>query len=127
MVMFSEMENPIQDYPGMYVIDADENPDDYIDGYYRWMDRRGEYQYEGKFYAAKDNSKIFFTPERTIDGDLYGVSPYVSSKLMNNNGYVVPVTIAKAGYYGIWIDLQAHTFSVWALEVPAEAYTDVLR
>lgn len=127
MVMLSEMENPIQDYPGMYVIDADENPDDYIDGYYRWMDRRGEYQYEGKFYAAKDNSKIFFTPERTIDGDLYGVSPYVSSKLMNNNGYVVPVTIAKAGYYGIWIDLQAHTFSVWALEAPAEAYTDVLR
>lgn len=124
MVMLSEMENPIQDYPGMYVIDADENPDDYIDGYYRWMDRRGEYQYEGKFYAAKDNSKIFFTPERTIDGDLYGVSPYVSSKLMNNNGYVVPVTIEKAGYYGIWIDLQAHTYSIWPLEIPANAYNE---
>ncbi|MFP5153716.1 hypothetical protein B5F24_11705 [Bacteroides clarus] len=126
MVMLSETENPIQDYPGMYVVDANENPDDYIDGYYRWMDRKGEYQYEGKFYAATDNSKIFFTPERNLDGDLYGVSPYVSSKLMNNNGYAVPVTINKAGYYGIWIDLQAHTYSIWALEIPTDAYTGAL-
>ena len=126
MVMLSETENPIQDYPGMYVVDANENPDDYIDGYYRWMDRKGEYQYEGKFYAATDNSKIFFTPERNLDGDLYGVSPYVSSKLMNNNGYAVPVTINKSGYYGIWIDLQAHTYSIWALEIPTDAYTGAL-
>ena len=126
MVMLSETENPIQDYPGMYVVDANENPDDYIDGYYRWMDRKGEYQYEGKFYAATDNSKIFFTPERNLDGDLYGVSPYVSSKLMNNNGYAVPVTISKAGYYGIWIDLQAHTYSIWALEIPTGAYNGEL-
>ena len=126
MVMLSETENPIQDYPGMYVVDANENPDDYIDGYYRWMDRKGEYQYEGKFYATTDNSKIFFTPERNLDGDLYGVSPYVSSKLMNNNGYAVPVTINKAGYYGIWIDLQAHTYSIWALEIPTDAYTGAL-
>lgn len=126
LVMFSETENPIQDYPGMYVVDADENPDDYIDGYYRWMDRKGEYQYEGKFYAAKDNSKIYFTPERNLEEDLYGVSPYVSSKLMNNNGYVVPVTIEKAGYYGIWIDLQAHTYSIWPLEIPAGVYNGEL-
>lgn len=126
MVMLSEPENPIQDYPGMYVVDANENPDDYIDGYYRWMDRKGEYQYEGKFYAATDNSKIFFTPERNLDGDLYGVSPYVSSKLMNNNGYAVPVTISKAGYYGIWIDLQAHTYSIWPLEIPTGAYNGEL-
>lgn len=123
MVMLSEVENPIQNYPGMYVVDANENPDDYIDGYYRWMDNKGEYQYEGKFYATKDNSKIFFTPERNLEGDLYGVSPYVSSKLMNNNGYVVPITIEKSGYYGIWIDLQAHTYSIWPLEIPADAYT----
>lgn len=126
MVMLSEVENPIQNYPGMYVVDADENPDDYIDGYYRWMDNKGEYQYEGKFYATKDNSKIFFTPERNLEGDLYGVSPYVSSKLMNNNGYVVPITIEKSGYYGIWIDLQAHTYSIWPLEIPADAYNGEL-
>ena len=42
MVMLSETEKPIQDYPGMYIADANENPDDYIDGYFRWMDRKGE-------------------------------------------------------------------------------------
>ncbi len=127
MAMLAEVENPIQDYAGIYVIDANENADDYIDGYYHWMDRQGEYQYQGKFYAATDNSKIYFTPERNLDGDLYGVSPYVSSKLMNNNGYVVPVTIEKAGYYGIWIDLNAHSYSVWPLEIATDVYSGALR
>lgn len=127
MVMVAEVENPIQDYAGMYLVNASENPDDYVDGYYVWMDRQGEYQYQGKFYASTDNFKLFFTPERTLDGDLFGVSPYVSSKLMNNNGYVVPVTIAKAGYYGIWIDLQNHSFSTWPLDTPENVYTGTLR
>lgn len=126
-VMLAETENPIQDYPGMYLVNASENPDDYVDGYYVWMDRQGEYQYQGKFHATTDNFKLLFTPERTLAGDLYGASPYVSSKLMNNNGYVVPVTIDKAGYYGIWIDLQAHSFSVWSLDMPANIYTGTLR
>lgn len=124
MVMLAEVEDPIKDYAGMYVIDASENPEDYVDGYYRYMDRMGEYIYQGKFYAATDNAKMLFTPERSIDGDLYGVSPYVSSKLMNKNGYVVPVTIEKAGYYGVYIDLQAHTVSTWALDIPADACTE---
>ena len=127
MVMLEETENPIQDYAGMYLVDANENPDNYIDGYYRYMDRQGEYQYQGKFYASTDNAKLYFTPERNLTGDLYGVSPYVSSKLMNNNGYVVPVTIEKAGYYGVWIDLNAHSYSIWPLEIAADVYTDVLR
>lgn len=42
-VMLAEVENPIQDYPGMYVVDADEDPADYIDGYYRYMDRVDAY------------------------------------------------------------------------------------
>lgn len=127
MAMLAEMEKPIRDYAGIYVVDANENPDDYIDGYYHWMDRYGEYQYQGKFYAATDNSKIYFTPERSLKGDLYGVSPYVSSKLMNNNGYVVPVTIEKAGYYGIWIDLNAHSYSIRPLELGSDIYSGVLR
>lgn len=122
VAMYPETENPIYDYSGMYVVDANEEPDDYINGYYRYMDRKGEYQYEGKFYAATDDSKVYFTPERNLDGDLYGVSPNVSSKLMNNNGYVLPVTIAKSGYYGIYIDLKAHTYSISSLEVPENAY-----
>ena len=64
--------------------------------------------------------------EKTMDGDLFGVSPYVNSKLMNNNGYVVPVTVAESGYYGVWIDLQAHTYSMWKLEPSATTYTGSL-
>ena len=90
------------------------------------MTRKGEYQYEGKIYADKANFQIYFTAEKTMDGDLFGVSPYVNSKLMNNNGYVVPVTVAESGYYGVWIDLQAHTYSMWKLEPSATTYTGSL-
>lgn len=126
MVILEEVENPFEDYPQMYVVDAGENPDDYVNGYYRYMDRVGEYQYQGSFYAAGDNTEVFFVPEKSMDGDLFGASPQVSSKLMNNNGYVVPVVIGKAGYYGIWIDLNAHTYSVWPLEIPADVCTEPL-
>lgn len=125
MSMLAEVENPISDYEGIYVINANESPEDYIDGYYRWMERQAEFIYQGKFYAPTDNSKIYFTPNRNLDGDLYGVSPYVLSKLMNNNGYVLPVTIEKAGYYGVYVDLQAHSYSIWKLEMP-EHYTNDL-
>lgn len=126
MVILEEVEFPFDDYPQMYIVDANENSDDYINGYYRYMDRMGEYQYQGSFYAAADHAEMLFVPEKRMDGDLFGASPQVSSKLMNNNGYVVPVVIEKAGYYGIWIDLNAHTYSIWQLEIPANACTEPL-
>lgn len=126
VVMLAEEEDPFEDYPVMWVVNASEKADDYLDGYYAPMIRKGEYQYEGKFYADKENFQIYFTAEKTMNGDLFGVSPYVNSKLMNNNGYVVPVTVAEPGYYGIWIDLQAHTYNMWKLELPATTYTSSL-
>ena len=110
----------------MYIVNAGENPDDYVNGYYRYMDRKGEYQYEGKFYAPADNTEIYFVPTRSMEGDLYGTSPYVSSKLMNKNGYVVPVILSKKGYYGVWVDLTAHTYSIWEYEIPTDACTEPL-
>ncbi len=126
VVMFTEDEDPIQDYAQMYVMNAAENADDYLNGYYRYMDRKGEYQYEGKFYAPADNTPVYFVPARSMDGDLFGVSPYVSSKLMNKNGYVEPVLLPTKGYYGIWLDLKTHTYSIWSLEVPAGMYNGAL-
>lgn len=126
VVMLAEEEDPIQDYAQMYVVNADESPDDYVNGYYRYMDRKGDYQYEGKFYAPADNTGIYFVPTRSMEGDLYGTSPYVSSKLMNKNGYVVPVVLPRKGYYGIWIDLNAHTYSIWEYEIPAGSHTGTL-
>lgn len=123
VVIVEETENPISNYPFMYIINAEENPDNYLHGYFNPMkDHGGEYQYGGYFYAPKDNTKVFFVPTKGLDGDKYGVSPYVSSKLMNNNGYVVPVTIVKSGYYYIYIDLQAHSYEIKE-ETPIPEYT----
>ena len=126
VVMLAEEEDTIQDYPVMWVVNASEKAEDYLDGYYAPMIHKGEYQYEGKFYADKEDFQVFFTSGKTMNGDLFGVSPYVNSKLMNKNGYVVPVTIAEPGYYGVWIDLQAHTYSVWKLEFSTTPYTGSL-
>ncbi|WP_163718703.1 hypothetical protein [Mangrovibacterium lignilyticum] len=126
VVMLTEEEDPIQDYAQMYVVNADENADDYLNGYYRYMDRQGEYQYQGVFYSPSENTPVYFVPAKTMDSDLFGVSPYVSSKLMNKNGYVEPVLLPAEGYYGIWIDLNTHTYSIWSLEVPAGTYNGEL-
>jgi len=126
VVMLAEEEDPIQDYAQMYVVNADENADDYLNGYYRYMDRQGEYQYEGKFYAPADNTPVYFVPAKSMDGDLFGVSPWVNSKLLNKNGYVEPIMLPEKGYYGIWLDLSTHTYSIWSLEVPAGTYSGEL-
>lgn len=126
IVMPKEEENPIQDYAQMYVFNAEENASDYVYGYYHYMDRKDAYQYSCKIYAPQDGTKILLTPTQSQSGDLFGVSPYVSSKLMNNNGYVVPITIAKAGYYYLWADIQNHTYSLTPYEVESTIYTGSL-
>ncbi len=123
VVMPKETENPFKDYDQMYVFNADEKADDYVYGYYRYMDRKDAYQYSCKIYAPKDGAHILLTPTQSQSGDLYGVSPYVSSKLMNNNGYVVPITVEKAGYYYLWVDIQNHRYSLSPYEVESTVYT----
>ena len=125
VVMLAEDEDPISDYPIMWVVNASENAGDYLDGYYAPLTRQDAYQYQGSFYADKDGYQLYIVPTKTMDADLFGASPYVSSKLMNKAGYVVPVTIEKAGYYGLWIDIQARTWSVWSLDT-SSAYTGSL-
>lgn len=125
VVMLAEDEDPISDYPVMWVVNASENAADYLDGYYAPLTRQDAYQYQGSFYADKDGFQLYIVPTKTMDADIFGCSPYVSSKLMNKAGYVVPVTIEKAGYYGLWIDINAKTWSVWNLDTSA-AYTGSL-
>ena len=123
--MLAEDEDPIEDYKLMWVVNASENADDYLDGYYMPLSRQDAYKYSGKFYADRDGYQLFVTAAKTMDKELFGVSPYVSSKLMNKNGYVVPVTIEKKGYYGLWIDIQNHQWSIWEVDASA-AYTGSL-
>lgn len=115
--MLAEEEDPIQDYPQMYMYHANEKASDYIYGYYRFMDRTDAYQYSCKIYAEKDGDEFFFVPTESQTGDKFGTSPYVSSKLMNKNGYVVPVKIEKKGYYYVWLDLQNHRCVLTPMEV----------
>lgn len=125
VVMLAEDEDPIEDYPVMWVVNASENADDYLDGYYAPMQRQDAYQYQGSFYADKDGYQLYIVPSKSMDGNIFGSSPYVSSKLMNKAGYVVPVTIESKGYYGIWIDINAHSWSVWSLDTSGK-YTGTL-
>lgn len=115
--MLAEEEDPIQDYPQMYMYRASEEASDYVYGYYRFMDRTDAYQYSCKIYAEKDGDEFFFVPTESQQGDKYGVSPYVNTKLMNKNGYVQPVRIEKKGYYYVWLDLQNHKYMLTPMEV----------
>lgn len=122
-----EDEDPVADYDGMYWSLAEENPDDYIDGFWHYMDRKDAFQYEGKLYAAATNTKLYITPRRSLETDVFGESPLVKGKLLNKRGYVKPITIAAPGYYGIYVDLKAHTFSLWPLDISATPYNGPLR
>ena len=115
--MLAESEDAIADYPQMYMYNAEENASDYVYGYYRYMDRTDAYQYSCKIYAEKDGAKFYFVPTESQTGDKFGTSPYISSKLMNKNGYVVPVVVEKKGYYYVWLDLQNHRYSITPYEV----------
>ena len=127
VVMLAEDEDPISDYPIVWLVNASEDAQAYLDGYYAPLARQNAYQYQGSFYADKDGYQVYIVPTKTMDADIFGASPYVASKLMNKAGYVVPLTIDKAGYYGIWIDIQAHSWSVWSLDLSAsQPYTGSL-
>lgn len=119
VVMPKEDEDGIDDYPQMYLFDADEDEASYLSGYYHYMYRDAACCYKGQFYASHDDFHLLFAPKAAQDGDLFGASPYIPSKLMNKNGYVVPVTIEKKGYYGIYIDLMNHSFTLWDYDIPA--------
>jgi hypothetical protein len=127
IVIPAEDEDPISDYAEMYVINTEESPADYILGYYKYMARSDAYKYSAKFYAPKNNTKIAFVPTQSITGDYFGVSPYVSTKLMNKNGYVEPVTIAQKGYYTIQIDIQNKSYTITSYTPAVPSYTGIMN
>jgi hypothetical protein len=127
VVIPTEDTDPVQDYPRMFIINADESPDAYLLGYYKYMNRSAAYKYSTKFYAPHNDTKIAFVPTHSITADYYGVSPYVSTKLINKNGYAVPIIIAQKGYYYIDIDIQNGTYSITSYSPASPAYTGILN
>lgn len=112
IVMPVEPEDAIDNYASMYCVIADENPDNYIVGYYKPMEKTADYQYKTIVYAEKDGAKIAFVPTRSITGDYFGVSPYVSTKLLNKRGYVQPITLPTKGYYSISMNIMSKSYSL---------------
>lgn len=123
VVMIEVASDPIQEWPNLFLFDAAGNPDDYVDGFFKYMDADAAtpYAYQTTFYASSADMKVYLAPTKSLDGDLIGVDPNVSTKLMNKNGYVAPISVPGQGYYGIWVDLQNGTFSYWEIDPEASA------
>lgn len=117
VVMAPEIEDEISDYPQMYLFDPDENEADYLNGFWHYMFRDAAFCYKVAFYASHDNYHIYFAPTQSQDADLFGASPFFPTKILNKNGYVVPVVIEKKGYYGIYVDIKNHVFTLWDYDV----------
>lgn len=122
-VIPTELENPIEDYSQMYLVsNTEENPEDYLNGYYRYMKRINPYQYQVKLHAENTEDGFLFVPTQTMDKDVFGASPWSNNKILNNKDYVVPVRMETPGYYTITIDLQNHNYVVEPLNT-SSAYT----
>lgn len=132
-----EVEYPVSQYKQMYMVLADESSDDYLFGYYRFLettkvdDTQQEQQYSNRWnepvYIPKDGQKVLFVPTQSMNGDIFGASPRLSSKVLNNRDYVVPIVVEKAGYYNVWIDTKNHTYKFEPYEVPSTAFTGNLN
>lgn len=126
IVMLKEDEDPIENYDQMYIYDAQKSESDYIYGFYRYMDKDGDYCYKCKIYAETDGAEFYFVPTESQDGAKFGVSPYVSTKLINKNGYAKPYVVEKKGYYYVWIDIQNHKVSFTEYPVEDTIYKGTL-
>ena len=112
-----EEQDPISDYAQMYIFDAEENPADYIDGLFHYMYRQDAgYEYKANIRTYKANTKLYISPVKNADGDIFGVSPYVSSKILNKRGYAVPVVIPEAGCYEFTVSILNQSYSVTPIE-----------
>lgn len=123
VVMVEVESDPIQEWPNLFMFVAGEDPDDYVDGFYKYMDADTEtpYAYKTNFYSPSPDTKIYLVPTKSMDADMIGVDPNVSTKLMNKNGYVAPIPVPGQGYYGIWVDIQNGTYSFWEIDPSTSA------
>ena len=115
----------------LYMIRCDangniEDPDNYAYGYYRYLDPDPENAYSFTLYPDGDSPRSFYAkagdmfyfvsdqnvvPGKT-DFNLFGESPVIEGKILNNNGYVKPITIEEEGYYNLWVSLPEHTIKI---------------
>lgn len=118
-VIPEEHEDEVEDYPMMFAFMGNEKADDYIYGYYQYMQRMDDGCYQVSIYAPSDDTEYFFSPTRNDNGDRrFGISPFISTKLISKQsepGYVKGYKPGK-GYWGLWVDVKSQTIIKWALD-----------
>lgn len=127
-VVMTEVEaDPVQDWNNLFLSIAGEDPADYVDGFYKYMDKAyadgsaTPYCYQTTFYAPTADTKVYITPTKSLDADIIGVNPNVSTMILNKAGFVEPIPVPSAGYYGIWVDILNGTFSFWNIDAESSA------
>lgn len=128
-----ETDNGYAGVTTLYLVRCDENgnledPDNYAYGYYRYLDPDSENAYcftlypdpsngNPRSFYAKEGEKFYLVSDQNVvpgrtDFDLFGESPLIDGKILNNNGYVKPITIEEEGYYNLWVSLPEHTIKI---------------
>lgn len=119
IVMKPEVLDTISDYPYLWAFMANANEEDYVFGYYQYVNRQDSYQYQVLVYAESDETAFYFSPTQQTNGErLFGESPLVAERIISvqsQPGYVQGYKPGK-GYWGLWIDLKEATIKKWALD-----------
>ena len=104
IVMVPEDADPIEDYPYLWAFKSNTKEEDYIFGYYQYMNRRDDYCYDVWVYAESDDTEFMFAPSQSTTGDRkFGQSPYVAGKIISMQSkpdYVVGYKPGQ-GYWGL--------------------------
>mgnify|MGYP002622250765 CR=1 FL=1 len=119
VVMLPEVLDEVSDYPYMFAFKSNTDEDDYVFGYYQYMSRQDNYQYQVFVYAESDETEFMFTPTLETNGAvLFGESPLVEERIISvqsQPGYVQGFKPGK-GYWGLWVDIRNNEISKWKFD-----------
>ncbi len=129
VVMPKEKQDELKDHEYLLVFKSNLNESDYLYGYYQYVERKDAFGYEVNVYAESDETEFFFTTEHNTDGTYkFGLSPYISDRIIStqsyDKNYVKPFRPGK-GYWGLYINLKDNYIEKWEY-VPSQATTSTL-
>ncbi len=122
IVMLPEKVDEVSDYPQLWAFKSTATESDYIFGFYQYMNRMDDYQYQVAVYAESDETAFMFSPTKETNGERkFGESPYVEDRIISvqtQPDYVQGYKPGK-GYWGLLVNLQEKTIEKWPLDLSA--------